>query len=265
MKHGARVAVVVPAHNEERLIARTLRSIPAYVDHIVVVDDGSTDGTSREVASVVDPRIELVQHAHNRGVGAAIVTGYRRAFEAGAHVAAVMAGDGQMDPDDLDALLAPVIAGEADYAKGDRLSHPSAFARMPLARWVGNHGLSAMTRLATGLRVRDSQCGYTALSRAAFLQLDVDALWPRYGYPNDLLSQLAVARLRVRDVVVRPVYGDEESGIRPRHLLTVFPFVLAKSFVRRVRASLDEPPRAVRSIDVQPARACDEAVPSAAT
>lgn len=238
MLHGARVAVVVPAHDEARLIARTLRSIPPYVDHVVVVDDASTDGTAREVESVGDPRVELIRHAQNRGVGAAIASGYRRAFERGASVAAVMAGDGQMDPRDLAPLLTPVLYGEADYAKGDRLSHPDAFARMPMTRWIGNHGLSAMTRLATGLAVRDSQCGYTALSRAAFDALALDAMWPRYGYPNDLLSRLAVAGLSVREVVVRPVYGEEESGIRARDLLTTFPRVLGIGLMRRVRHAL---------------------------
>lgn len=241
MRHGARVAVVIPAYNEERLIARTLRTIPDFVDHVVVVDDASTDRTSERVENVDDPRIELIRHASNRGVGAAIVTGYRRAFAAGAHVAAVMAGDGQMDPRDLDALIDPVLRGEADYTKGDRLSHREALARMPLARWIGNHGLSAMTRIATGLPVRDSQCGYTALGRAAFLQLDrrsrMDALWPGYGYPNDILSWMAVDGMRVSDVVVRPIYGEEESGIRTHHLFTAFPRVLAASFARRLRAA----------------------------
>lgn len=258
MRNGARVAVVVPAYNEERLIARTLRTIPGFVDHIVVVDDASTDATGREIASVRDPRVEHVRHATNRGVGAAIVTGYRRAFAAGAHIAAVMAGDGQMDPSDLDALLAPVLRGEAEYAKGDRLSHHEALARMPLARWIGNHGLSAMTRIATGLPVRDSQCGYTALARTAFLRLDqlsrMDALWPGYGYPNDLLSRMAVSGMRVSDVVVRPVYGEEESGIRPRHLFTAFPRVLAASFVRRIRA--------VRSDERAPRMPMDGDVPT---
>jgi len=239
MRNGARVAVVVPAYNEERLVARTLRTIPAYVDHVVVVDDASTDRTAHEVASVADERVEPVRHAQNRGVGAAIVTGYRRAFAAGAKVAAVMAGDGQMDPRDLDALLAPVLSGDADYTKGDRLSHREVLARMPLTRWIGSHGLSAMTRLTTGLDVRDSQCGYTALLSEAFARLDaldsMDALWPGYGYPNDLLSRMAVAGVRVTDVVVRPVYGDEESGIRARHLVTAFPRVLAKSLARRLR------------------------------
>ncbi len=243
MLHGARVAVVVPAHDEARLIARTIETIPHYVDHVVVVDDASTDGTAGRVEALCDPRVELVCHLENRGVGAAIASGYRRAFAAGAHVAAVMAGDGQMDPRDLEALITPVLSGEADYAKGDRLSHPDAFACMPATRWLGNHGLSVATRLATGLPVRDSQCGYTALSRAAFEALALDTMWPRYGYPNDLLSRMAVAGLEVCDVVVRPVYGDEVSGIRPRDLFTTFPQVLALGLARRLRAALEPRPR----------------------
>jgi glycosyltransferase involved in cell wall biosynthesis len=239
MFDGVRVAVVVPAYNEARLIARTLASIPAYVDHVVVVDDASRDHTSQAARSVSDERIEIVRHAQNRGVGAAIATGYRRAFDARADVAAVMAGDGQMDPADLRALLAPIVRGAADYTKGDRLSHPNAFARMPALRWIGNHALSGMTRLATGLDVRDSQCGYTALSREGWRALPLDRLWPRYGYPNDLLSRLAVAGLRVEEVVVRPIYGEEESGIRPVDLFTSFPRVLAIGLARRVRASLE--------------------------
>ncbi|MCZ7679550.1 MAG: glycosyltransferase [Sandaracinaceae bacterium] len=239
MIDGARVAVVVPAYNEARLVARTLGGIPAWVD--LVGGGGRRErGRHRRRRRGDERRAppELVRHEENRGAGAAIAAGYRRAFARGADVAAVMAGDGQMDPRDLCAVVAPVAAGEADYVKGDRLSHPEAFARMPLSRWIGNHGLSAMTRIATGLAVRDSQCGYTAISRAAYEAPPFDALWPRYGYPNDLLSHAAIARLRVRDVVVRPVYGDERSGIRAHHLVTAFPVVLARGLARRARAAL---------------------------
>lgn len=237
MYEGAVVAVVVPAFNEARLIRRTLASIPAWIDHIVVVDDASDDGTDRALLDV-EPRVHVIRHRTNRGVGAAIATGYAHAFRAGADVAVVMAADGQMDPRDLGRVIAPVAAGAADYTKGDRLSHPDAFARMPMFRWIGNHALSSMTRLATGLDVHDSQCGYTALSRRAWERLSLERMWPRYGYPNDLLSRLAVADLRVHDVIVRPVYGDEESGIRPSDLMLTFPRVLAIGFARRVRASL---------------------------
>ena len=136
MLRGARVAVVVPAWNESRLIQRTIDSIPSFVDHVIVVDDASIDDTRERAEALGQARVEVVRHARNRGVGAAITTGYRRAFEAGADVAAVMAADAQMDPEDLVTLLGPILEGEADYAKGDRLSHPEAFTRMPLGRWI---------------------------------------------------------------------------------------------------------------------------------
>jgi dolichol-phosphate mannosyltransferase len=235
---AARVAVVVPAYNEARLIGRTLGSIPAFVDLVVVVDDASRDDTSGAAASCDDPRLRVVRHASNLGVGAAIVTGYGSAFEWGADVAAVMAGDAQMDPADLTALLAPVLDGRADYSKGDRLSHPNATRHMPLARLWGNRVLSLLTRLCTGLSLSDSQCGYTALSRTAYERLPLDRLWPRYGYPNDLLGLLALDGARVADVTVRPVYADERSGIGARHALLVIPLLLLRVAARRFSASL---------------------------
>jgi glycosyltransferase involved in cell wall biosynthesis len=228
------IAVVVPAYNEARHIARTLRTIPQFVDHIVVVDDGSSDATASVVASVGDARIDLVRHATNRGVGQALCTGYAKAFAEGAQIAAVMAGDGQMHPDDLAQLLAPLVEGDADYVKGDRLSHPEVRQRMPRARWLGNHVLSLGTRVATGLSIRDSQCGYTALHRRAAERVPWAKLWRGYGYPNDLLGLLSQTGARVRDIVVRPVYADETSGIGWRHALLVIPFVLATVVVRRV-------------------------------
>lgn len=228
-----RISVVVPAYNEARLITQTLRSVPAYVTHVVVVDDGSADDTALMAQSLNDPRVEVVRHRENRGVGAAIVTGYLTAFGRGADVCAVMAGDGQMDPADLERLIGPVLRGEAAYAKGDRLSFPDARRAMPWTRWLGNWVLARLTGLAAGLPVRDSQCGYTALSREAALQLPLHKLWSRYGYPNDLLGMLRERNLPVSEVVVRPVYADEESGIRLWHALFVVPFVLLRVLVRR--------------------------------
>lgn len=230
----ARIAVVVPAYNEARLIRRTLASIPGFVQHVVVVDDASHDGTAELARGHDDARVEVLAHANNRGVGAAIVTGYRAAFARGADVCVVMAGDAQMDPRDLFALLAPVLRGEADYVKGDRLSFPRAHRHMPWTRWLGNALLGRLTHAATGLAIRDSQCGYTALSKRAARLLPLERLWPRYGYPNDLLGMLAERELRVREVVVRPVYGDEVSGIGLRHALFVVPYVLLRVLVRRL-------------------------------
>jgi glycosyltransferase involved in cell wall biosynthesis len=232
------IAVVVPAYNESLHIARTLRGIPAFVDRVVVVDDGSQDATFEIAVACGDARVDVLRHARNRGVGAALKTGYRRAFETGADVVAVMAGDGQMHPDDLPALLGPLLRGTADYTKGDRLSHPQALARMPLMRFVGNHLLSALSRACTGAKVRDSQCGYTALSRQGLERLPLGALWDGYGYPNDLLGWLSLTGSRVQDIVVRPVYGAEQSGIGVRHALLVIPFVLFRVLWRRLNRTL---------------------------
>jgi glycosyltransferase involved in cell wall biosynthesis len=243
MLAGMRVAVVVPAHNEERHIERTLRAIPAWVDHVVVIDDASADRTRDAALGCADGRTRVITHERNRGVGASLVTGYREAFGAGADVAVVMAGDAQMHPGDLPALVAPVLAGRADYAKGNRLAHPQARRCMPLSRWVGNQVLSVLTRWATGLAVHDSQCGYTALSREGAERLPLASLWPRYGYPNDLLGHAAASGLRVEDVLVRPVYADETSGVRLWHAGVVIPALLLRVAGRRLFAVPVEAPR----------------------
>jgi len=243
-----RVAVVVPAFNERRAIVDTVATVPALVDRIVVVDDASTDDTAARArqagARRDDPRaVEVTTHATNRGVGAAIATGYRAAFGDGADVAVVMAGDGQMDPADLPALLAPIAAGTAGYVKGNRFLHPAIWSTMPPARIVGNALLSAATRLTSGYHhVFDSQCGYTALAKAAFAEIAVDELWSRYGYPNDLLSRLHVAGVRVADVRVRPIYGEHwRSGISIGTALHPIPWVLLRSWRARVAAERQRP------------------------
>lgn len=231
MLAGRRIAVVMPAYNEAKLIRGALESIPSFVDHIIVVDDASVDATTK-IARAHRRPIELIEHDTNQGVGAAIASGCRHALLLGADLTAVMAADGQMDPGDLPALLAPLIAGEADYAKGNRLGWPAASQAMPWHRWLGNHLFSWMTRRALGVDVQDSQCGYAAMNLRAKTALDWDRVWKSYGYPNDLLSWLTLRGLRVRDVPVRPVYGAEQSGIRLRHVMGVIPFVIVRAWLR---------------------------------
>ncbi|MGB5694833.1 MAG: glycosyltransferase family 2 protein [Polyangiales bacterium] len=234
MLEGRRIAVVIPAHNEATLIRGVLEGVPSFVDHIIVIDDASNDATAT-IARGADRRIEVIVHETNRGVGAAIASGCRCALTLGADLTAVMAADGQMDPDDLPALLAPLIAGEADYAKGNRLAWPAVRKSMPWHRWFGNHLLSFATRRAIGMRIEDSQCGYAAINRATQAVIDWDRLWEGYGYPNDLLSHLTLRGSRIREVLVRPVYGREQSGIRLRHVLFNIPFVIARAWLRRWR------------------------------
>lgn len=236
MYRQLRVCVVIPAFNESAKIAATVSNVPAFVDHVIVIDDASTDDTW--LATPRSARVEVVRHGANRGVGAAIATGYKRALELDADVAVVMAGDGQMDPEDLPALLAPIADGEADYVKGNRFKHPSIWSTMPPHRIVGNVLLSAATRVTSGYtHVFDSQCGYTAIHRRALSAIDLDVLWTRYGYPNDLLSRLFVAGVRVTDVPVRPIYGEHwRSGINLGTALHPLPWVLLRSWGSRLAA-----------------------------
>lgn len=237
------VAVVIPAFNEERAIERTIEVVPDFVDHIVVVDDASADATADLAArcknrSTEARSIEIVRHSRNRGVGAAIVSGYRRVLARDLDIAVVMAGDGQMDPADLSALLDPIARGQADYVKGNRFRHPDVWRAMPRARLVGNVLLSAATKLTSGYwHVFDSQCGYTAITRQALHSIQLDRVFSRYGYPNDVLARLHVAGMRVADVPVRPVYGPEwKSGIKVRTVIYPVAFVLLRSWAARVGA-----------------------------
>jgi glycosyltransferase involved in cell wall biosynthesis len=232
MLDGKRVAVVVPAFDEEHLVGETIRGIPEFVDRIVVVDDASRDGTAAAAASVGDERVQIVRHERNAGVGAAIATGYRRALDEEIDVTCVMAADNQMDPAELEGLVAPVARGEVDYAKANRLVSGEAWEVIPRTRYLGNAVLSLLTKIASGYwHVADSQAGYTALALGALRRLDLTALYPRYGFPNDMLVHLNVQNARVRDVPSRPIYDvGERSGIRLRSVVPRISWLLFKGF-----------------------------------
>jgi glycosyltransferase involved in cell wall biosynthesis len=237
MLEGKSLAVVVPAYDEEQLVATTIRGIPDFVDSIIVVDDASRDGTAEAARAAGDSRVEVVTHERNAGVGAAIVTGYRRAVADGADVVCVMAADNQMDPDDLEGIALPVVRGEVDYAKANRLVSGQAWEVIPRSRYLGNAMLSFLTKIASGYwHIADSQSGYTAASREILDQLDLERVYPRYGFPNDMLVHLNVWNARVRDVTARPVYNvGEKSGIKIRKVVPRISWLLVKGFFWRMR------------------------------
>jgi glycosyltransferase involved in cell wall biosynthesis len=237
MIDGKRVAVVVPAYDEEALIGETLAGIPAFVDRVYVVDDNSADATAARAGEAGDPRVQVISHEANEGVGAAIVTGYRRALDEGIDVTAVMAADGQMDPSDLESLAGAVARGEVDYAKANRLFTGQAWELMPRHRYLGNAVLSMLTKIASGYwHVADSQSGYTAISRETLERLDLDRIYRRYGFPNDMLVHLNVWNARVRDYPSRPIYGvGERSGIRLWRVVPAIAWLLVKGFFWRLR------------------------------
>jgi glycosyltransferase involved in cell wall biosynthesis len=234
---GKRVAVVIPAYNEEKLLAATIEGIPNFVDAIYVVDDRSQDATVEQARAVADRRVHVIEHERNEGVGAAIITGYKQALANRMDVTAVMAADNQMDPEDLEHICAPVVRGDVDYAKANRLFTGQAWELIPRYRYLGNAVLSLLTKIASGYwHVADSQSGYTAVSLRYLELLDLDRIYKRYGFPNDMLVHLNVWDARVRDIPSRPIYGvGERSGIRLRKVVPTISWLLIKGFFWRLR------------------------------
>jgi len=249
----ATVAVVVPAYNEAGFVGSVVETIPGYVDRIYVVDDGSTDDTWAEITATAervndefrrrddrypdrfDRRVVAIQHPENRGVGGAIKTGYLAARDDEIAVTAVMGGDAQMRPDLLEGVIRPVVDGEADYVKGNRLVDPSHHDDMPRFRYVGNRVLTWLTRIASGYwTIGDPQNGYTAISLHALETAGIEEMYEYYGYCNDLLVRLSEADLRVLDVPRPVTYGDEESSITYRAYIPRVSGMLFRSFLRRL-------------------------------
>ncbi|AGB39107.1 glycosyltransferase family 2 protein [Natronococcus occultus] len=254
MYKGQSVAVVVTAYEEAAFVGRVLETVPDYVDRIYAVDDASPDDSwavirrvaerinestepTRTVADGGDGRrVVPIRHEENRGYGAAVKTGYERAVDDGIDVVAVMNGDGQMDPAILDRILDPVVDGEADYAKGNRLLTPEDRDSMSTFRFVGNAMLTGLSKFATGYwTLSDPQNGYTAISRETIERLDLEAITDQYGFLNHLLTHLNVAECRVADVPMTAVYGEEESSIRYPAFVQFVSLLLLRSFCWRLK------------------------------
>ena len=232
------LAIVIPAYNEEKLIAHTVTTVPEFVDQIIVVNDASRDRTSEIIKDLAqkNTKVIAIDHPINKGVGGAISTGYVWCRDHDLDVAVVMAGDGQMDPADLPALLDPVVEGRTDYSKGNRLVTGEAWKKIPRKRYLGNSALTFLTKIASGYwHVTDSQTGYTALNKKALKMIPLEEIYPRYGMPNDLLVTLNIYGFRVTDVPVKPIYGiGELSGIRVRKVIFSLSALITRLFVRRM-------------------------------
>lgn len=232
---GARVAVVIPAYRVERLIGGVLDRMPALVDRVIVVDDGSPDATAELVGARHEARVALIRHGRNRGVGAAMATGFRAALDDGADVVVKCDGDGQMDPLDIPSLIEPLLDGRAEYAKGCRFHHFRDLAAMPRVRLGGNIALTFLTKLASGYwHVLDPQNGFVAIRSDVLRRLPLDRIAPGYFFENDILIRLNALEARVADVPLPTRYGDETSSLHPGRILVEFPFRLMAGFFRRV-------------------------------
>lgn len=224
----------MPAHDEEAHVGGVITTMPEYVDDIVVVDDGSTDGTADAIRAAADPRVTLITHDPNQGLGASLIDAHKKALELGGDVMVVMAGDGQMDPAYLPDLLRPILEDGYDFTKGNRFFGAGSWEGMPGYRVFGNVGLTFMTKVATGYwDMFDPQNGYTAMARRASESIKWDRVARDYSFENDVLAELGINRLRVKDVDIPAVYGAEVSGIKLHSVIPSLVRTLWKAFWRR--------------------------------
>jgi len=287
MLNSKTIAVVIPAYNEEKQILHVLKTMPGFVDRIIVVNDCSSDNTAKVVLDYIEKqepispretesfaavgktkydraeivleelhkkdleyfvpsvianehpeldRIILINNVKNGGVGAAIARGYKWCLDHKIDCTAVMAGDGQMDPAELESICYPVIADDAHYVKGNRLIHRSAWHVMPAARYIGNSILSILTKIASGYwHVSDTQTGYTAISLKALKAIKIHRIYRGYGMPNDLLVKLNIAFCSIKEVSIKPVYNiGEKSKMRVARVIPSIAWLLFKSFFVRL-------------------------------
>jgi glycosyltransferase involved in cell wall biosynthesis len=234
-----RVAIVVPAYNEERQITRVVDTMPHFVDKIVVVNDCSKDNTKRVVEGLeksTDGRVKLIDLPVNQGVGGAIAAGFKWVRDEGFEIATVMDGDGQMDPADLSRLLDPIVDNSVDYSKGNRFMSGEAYSVMPKVRFFGNAALSLFTKIASGYwHIADSQTGFRAIHLRALKAIDWDKTYKRYGQPNDILVTLNIHGFRVGDIPIKPLYGvGEVSTLKVRKAIFTIGWLLIKLFFKRL-------------------------------
>lgn len=223
-RQAPRIAVVVPSYRVARSIVDVVRRIGPECELIYVVDDACPEHSGERVSeSCRDPRVRVIRHSSNQGVGGAVITGYRKALEERATIVVKLDGDGQMAPELLPTLVAPLLAGEADYAKGNRFFDLDGIATMPSLRLWGNAILSIMSKLSTGYwNIVDPTNGYTAIQASVLLRLPLDKISRSYFFETDLLFRLNTLRAVVVDIPMEAVYGEETSSLRVGRILGEF-------------------------------------------
>ncbi|MDW7732230.1 MAG: glycosyltransferase [Methanolobus sp.] len=231
-----KIGVVVPAYNEGKLIATTVGGIPDYIKRMYVINDASTDNTAEVLNSIDDQRLSVITHEKNQGVGAAILHGYKRALQEDMDIVVVMGGDNQMNPAHLPNLLMPIIEGKADYTKGNRLGYEEFRGGMSSWRLFGNSLLTLITKISSGYwHIMDPQNGYTAISKQALSNIEIDSLYTYYGYCNDMLVKLNTFGFRTLDVSMPARYGEERSSIKYGRYMTKVSTMLLKKFIWRLK------------------------------
>jgi len=231
-----RVAVVIPSYRVTAHIAGVIEAIGPEVWRIYVIDDACPDGSGVHVlTSCPDPRVKVLPHDVNKGVGGAVMTGYRAAIEDGASIIVKVDGDGQMDPALIPLFIEPILAGEADYTKGNRFFDLEEVQSMPRVRLFGNAMLSLMAKLSTGYwDLFDPTNGYTAIHRDVAKLLPLDKVSQRYFFETDILFRLNTVRAVVVDIPMEARYGDEVSNLKISKIIGEFLFKHLRNFTKRV-------------------------------
>ncbi len=225
----------MPAYNEERFISEVVQTMPPFVDRVYAANDCSTDHTTEILAGITEERLVIINHEKRRGAGAAMLSGYKRACAEGMDIVAIMAGDGQMDPAILDKIINPVLEGQADYSKGNRLGNQQNTRGMPAWRLFGNRLLTQVIRIASGYRhVSDPLNGYTAITRESLTKLDLDKIERGYAFETDLLIKLNVIKARVSNVEMPSRYGNEKSKIKYLNFMLYTSWVILRDFIWRI-------------------------------
>ncbi len=229
------VGVVIPAYRVAPQIERVIRGIPSWVTSIIVIEDKSPDDTAERVVRLADPRVTLIRHAENRGVGGAMKSGFAEAIRQQLDVVVKMDGDDQMDPSHLPVLVTPLLDGAADVTKANRYSSLGSLRGMPLVRVVGNAGLAFLVKMASGYwNIFDPANGYVAIRGEALARIDVASLPNRYFFESGFLIELGIQRAVVVDVAIPARYADEHSSLSPWRVLFEFPPRLVFGLARRI-------------------------------
>lgn len=230
------IAVVIPSFRVKRHVLSVIAQVGPEVSAIYVVDDCCPEKSGRFVeGQCTDPRVKVVFHTENRGVGGAVMSGYRAAIDDGHDILVKVDGDGQMNPALIPAFIAPLLSGEADYTKGNRFFHLEEIYRMPAIRLFGNAVLSFMSKFSTGYwGIFDPTNGYTAIHAKVASHLPMDRISKRYFFETDILFRLNTLRAMVVDVPMDAIYGDEESNLRITKILPEFLSKHLKNTFKRI-------------------------------
>lgn len=232
-----KISVIIPCYNVSKHIEAVINGLSQDISHVIVVNDCSTDSTLSILEQVAsnNPKLHVLNHSKNQGVGGAMISGYKKSLELGADISIKMDGDGQMDAANIPKLIQPLIEGKADFTKGNRFRDLNAIKSMPIVRRIGNLGLSFLIKAASGYwNIFDPTNGFTAIKNETLAELNLDKLHKRYYFETSMIAELYFSNAVILDVPMRARYADEVSGLSTTKTLFEFPPKLFMTFLRRI-------------------------------